>query len=190
MKSDSIMHQRRRALEEHFFHQRDQHLLTQLKSAASAEEQQRALTAATGITDPEVLSRFHALGLGSETLSALTLVPLVQVAWSDGQMHAKEKEAILRAAEEAGLEVDSPAENLLRSWLTTEPSPELAATWQAYVKELVATLDDAQRQALEESLVGRARRVAEAAGGFLGLGKKVSDAEERTLQELASAFRR
>jgi hypothetical protein len=49
-------------------------------------------------------------------------------------------------------------------------------------------MDAADRNRLKSELLGRARRVAEAAGGFLGLGSKVSRAEEAILTELAAAF--
>jgi hypothetical protein len=49
-------------------------------------------------------------------------------------------------------------------------------------------LDPQARQRLRDEVMGRARAVAEAAGGFLGLGRKVSAAEEAVLRELAQAF--
>jgi hypothetical protein len=44
------------------------------------------------------------------------------------------------------------------------------------------------REALRPDVLGRAREVAEAAGGFLGLGSKVSDDERRVLGELERAL--
>ena len=41
---------------------------------------------------------------------------------------------------------------------------------------------------LKTSIVSRAESVAEAAGGFLGLGNKVSDTERGVLTKLESAF--
>ena len=41
---------------------------------------------------------------------------------------------------------------------------------------------------LKSDLLGRARTVAEAAGGILGLGSKVSKSEQAMLEELAHAF--
>ena len=53
---------------------------------------------------------------------------------------------------------------------------------------LSAHLDQSSRGALKNELLGRARTVAEAAGGFLGLGNKISAEEARVLDELAAAF--
>jgi hypothetical protein len=62
------------------------------------------------------------------------------------------------------------------------------ATWREYVSALSATLTDDARQALKSELLGRARTVAEAAGGFMGMGQKVSAAEAAVLGELEQAF--
>ena len=44
------------------------------------------------------------------------------------------------------------------------------------------------KNALKRDLLGRARSVAEAAGGFLGFGSKVSQSEQAILDELEQAF--
>jgi hypothetical protein len=56
------------------------------------------------------------------------------------------------------------------------------------VQQLCAQIPPAEQHALRDELIGRARHVAEAAGGFLGLGNKVSSAEEAVLEKLAGAF--
>ena len=53
--------------------------------------------------------------------------------------------------------------------------------------ELAAQLSPSQRTALRAELVERARHVAEAAGGFLGLGS-VSEAEKQVIAELEKPF--
>jgi hypothetical protein len=50
------------------------------------------------------------------------------------------------------------------------------------------TLSAEERDLLETEVLGQARCVAEAAGGFLGLGSKVSSQEEAVLREIAAAF--
>jgi hypothetical protein len=60
--------------------------------------------------------------------------------------------------------------------------------WQAYIAGLCAQLSATERENLRTSLLGQARAVAEAAGGFLGFGSKVSQAEEAMLQTLDRAF--
>ena len=50
------------------------------------------------------------------------------------------------------------------------------------------TLRESARGALKEDLLGRARAVAEAAGGLLGFGNKVSKSEQAVLDDLEEAF--
>jgi hypothetical protein len=63
----------------------------------------------------------------------------------------------------------------------------LFATWGAYATELAAQLGTDQRAALRAEIVGRARVIAESAGGMLGLGR-VSDAEKRVIAALEKPF--
>jgi hypothetical protein len=60
--------------------------------------------------------------------------------------------------------------------------------WTQYVKALSENLDTAERNTLRHDVIGRAREVAEAAGGFLGMGSKISQAEQKMLERLESAF--
>lgn len=183
------MQERGRSLEEAFFKKQHEAQLEKLRRKQEQAEAREALAAASGITDdPELLDRLAALGIHAETLAALTLIPLVEVAWADGKMEAREREAILKGAESSGIAPGSPSYGLLEIWTHDRPARELMDSWKAYIGALAAELSADQKWHLEERIVGRARAVAEAAGGFLGLGNKVSAEEERVLQELEAAF--
>ena len=186
--SEEFLGDRRKALEEEFFAKHNRQLLQQLRQTTAARAQTEALAAASGITDAAVLDQLVALGLSSETLAALSLVPLVEVAWADGSLEAKEQSALLAAAEQTGLSKNSASYQLLEGWLRERPSPKLLETWKAYVAVLSNTLNDQAKHALKQDLLGRARSVAEAAGGFLGLGRRISSAEQAVLTELEQAL--
>jgi hypothetical protein len=186
--SEEFLGDRRKALEEEFFAKHNQQLLRQLRETTAAKAKHEALAAASGITDAAVLAQLAAVGLSSETVAALSLVPLVEVAWADGRLDDKERGALLAAAEHAGLSKDSASYQLLEEWSRQRPSPRLLAAWKAYVAALSRMLDVQATQALKQDLLGRAREVAEAAGGFLGLGKRISSAEQAVLTELEQAF--
>ena len=64
------------------------------------------------------------------------------------------------------------------------------AAWKEYVRALGATLDAESQARLRQGIMGRAEGVAKAAGGILGLGNKVSVAEQACLDDLATAFAR
>ncbi|GIW43563.1 MAG: hypothetical protein KatS3mg077_0845 [Candidatus Binatia bacterium] len=187
-KEEALLAERRQALEEEFFRRREQALLEKMRQAQQREQQRAALAEASGIKDPELLDRLIDLGIQPRTLAPLALVPLVEVAWADGSIARQEREAIVQAAHSLGLEKGSAGFALLESWLDERPDPALRRLWQEYVRALCAGLAESERRRLRENVLGRARAVAEAAGGFLGLGRKVSEAEEQVLRELDSAF--
>jgi len=178
--SDGILSDRRKALEDQFFQRQDQELLRRLKQ--TSERQQ--ISEITGITDAAALDAISDAGIGAETLAAIGIVPLVAVAWADGRLESNERRAVLHAARDAGLGQDSPAHAILDRWLEARPGSHLLEAWKGYV----AALSPEVRQALRADVLGRARRIAEAAGGFLGLGNKVSKDEERVLDELERSF--
>lgn len=186
---NSGIQERGRALEEAFFKKQHEEQLAKLRVKQEQVEAREALAAASGITDDvDLLDRLAALGIRAETLAALTLIPLVEVAWADGKMEARERDAILRGAESSGIEPGSPSYGLLEIWTRDRPAPELMDSWKSYIGALAGELSADQKWHLEEKIVGRARSVAESAGGFLGLGSKVSPEEERVLGELERAF--
>ncbi|MEN6307974.1 MAG: hypothetical protein ABFD91_09490, partial [Anaerohalosphaeraceae bacterium] len=75
-----------------------------------------------------------------------------------------------------------------RQWLQHRPSQELLNAWMHYIQGLCETLTAAQKKNLKNELVGHARQIAQAAGGFLGLGNKISEAERCVLERLESVF--
>lgn len=186
--SKEFLGDRERALEEAFFAQQDEALLRRLREADAAKSKKSALSVASGITDEAVLDRLAGLGVDGAAVAAMSLVPLVLVAWADGSMEAKEREAALKAAAEAGLDKGGAGHQLLDHWLATKPPQQLLAAWTDYIRAISSTLgEDAKRQ-LKADLLGRARAVAEAAGGFLGLGMSTSPAEKEVLAKLEKAF--
>ena len=177
-----------KALEDAFFAKRDAEKLAALRAKLAKEAEVAELAAAIGIEDPGILEQLHALDIGSDTLAALALVPLVEVAWADGELDDKERAAILQAAQEEGAKAGGPAMELLETWLTARPGPDLRAAWFEYVRAFCARLSPESRAALQEDLLSRTRRVAEATGGFLGFGRRVSPSEQQVLDDLLGAF--
>ena len=94
----------------------------------------------------------------------------------------------MQSLRDQGCDASSPACQLVENWLAEQTRPELRAAWKQYVAELCPLLDDQAKSKLRDDVLGRARAVAEAAGGILGLGNKISDAEQSTLDDLAASF--
>jgi hypothetical protein len=180
--------ERGKQLEQAFFLEQHEEQRALLRLRQEELDAREALAEASGIDDPELLARLAGLGIRVETLAALTLIPLVEVAWADGSMAPREREAILRGSEACAIAKGSPSYKLLEIWTRDRPAPELADSWRAFMRALSAELGDDERRHLEERILGRARAVAEAAGGILGLDDPVSPEEEAVLAKLAAAF--
>ena len=176
-----------RALEDSFFAKENARILQELREASAREEKKKEFREYLNIESEDVLDTLIDLDVEPETLVAFTLVPLVEVAWADGEIQPKEREAIIKAAIERGVEDGSPTCTLLRNWLQTPPDPVLLETWRGYIEELMVSLGERARAHLKSSSIGRAHAVAEAAGGFLGIGS-ISAAEKKKLEELEWAF--
>jgi hypothetical protein len=182
-----LLSSRAKTMEESFFAKENEKVLEKLRQQAQRQARKETLATASGITDAALLDRLVELDLCAETLLALSLVPLVEVAWADGEIQDKERTAILAAAEEKGLAAGTPGYEMLASWLRRKPSAVLLETWREYVTSLRSTLDADALATLQEEILGRTRAVAAAAGGVLGLAS-ISAAEKRMLADLEAAF--
>lgn len=183
----SPFHKRATALEDAFFHEVDQQLILKLEETRQLEADEDALTVASGIVDRAVLDELLNAQITPKTLVAFSLFPAVHVAWADGHIEIEERKAILKAAEQQGIEADSPACELLHSWLKKKPSEELFQAWKSFIHAVHPTLSAEGYQEMRESAMNRAQKIAEAAGGFLGL-HKVSDSETAAIKELDTVF--
>src|SRR5690349_3958319 len=118
-----------RKLEDAFFMQEDRRLLDQMKQKAAHNEQLAQLRESTGIADDALLEKLLGLGLETQTLAALSLVPLIRVAWADGTVDDKERAAVMRAAKESGIVAASPGYAMLEKWLSRGAEPSLMQAW-------------------------------------------------------------
>jgi Enolase C-terminal domain-like len=181
--------QKARSLEDEFFRNEDQRAIQRLRELREREVSREGLSKASGIKNVAILDKLLDLGVRNETVAALAVVPLAEVAWADGSMDAKEERAILKRAEEAGVLPGSPVHDLLKSWLERRPEPKLLAAWTHMVEGICEHLTPEQVDGLRTGLVERAQTIAMASGGLLGMGG-VSRAEQEMIQTLAAAFRR
>jgi hypothetical protein len=183
-----ILRDRGRGLEDEFFRREDQRLIARLSELKAAEATREALAKASGITQPAVLDALVALGIRAEIVAALSVVPLVEVAWADGSLDAKERSAILDRAGQSGIAPGSTEHALLEAWLDRPPDPKLLTAWTHLVRGIGEQLGPEEAARLKTTLLEHARAVAGASGGVLGLGTKVSGAEAAMLARLESAF--
>lgn len=181
------LHDRGRALEDSFFHDVDQKLLDELRHSLEAEKTRLALQAITGIENETALNKLVEAGISPASLTAFSIVPLVFVAWADGQVQSNERDAVLKAAVEAGMEPDSTGYKLISAWLKSKPEEQLLDAWKSYIGALKETLDHASYIHLKSNIMDRTRQVAASAGGFLKMGA-ISLSESKKIEELEAAF--
>jgi predicted RND superfamily exporter protein/CRP-like cAMP-binding protein len=145
------------------------------------------LSLSDGPDDSAWVGQLAGMGIDAGTVAALTLIPLIEVAWADGKMEENERRAVLAGAEAHGIATNSSSFRLLEMWLSDPPEPDLVAAWREYISAVCRTLSFEGKLRLKSSLIGGARDVAESAGGFLGF-RSVSPAEEQVLSRLEQAF--
>ena len=174
-----------RALEEAFYTKENARLLEQLRE----KKQRAALREVVQIKDDAFLDRIIELGINSETVLALRLVPLLAVAWADGILDNRERDAIIKAAEEKGVSPETAGHQLLETWVSRRPDRELFESWKRYVRDIWETFTDEERRQMRKTTLDWALAVAESSGGFLGLTSKVSPAERAVIKELENVLR-
>jgi hypothetical protein len=179
---------RRNKLLDAFFFEQDQELLKTFHQRMEKMDRRVQLAQVSGIHDEAILDRLIELDVGVETMAAMAVVPLVLVAWADGKVQAKEREAILGAARATGIESQDGRYPLLERWLDKRPGAAMFEAWSHYIKGLCQQMNEQQVEELKHDLLRLAQEVAQTAGGFLGLGNKVSVAERTVLNKLEKAF--
>jgi hypothetical protein len=174
-------------LEESFFLEEDRILRERLRAMKKLAETKESLSSVSGITNDAILTKLVELNVKPETVAALAAVPLVEVAWADGKIETAEREVVLKHANNLGIAPGSVEHELLERWLTHWPEPNLLSAWQTCLQGICETLNPEDRVILREELLHATKSTAEAAGGFLGLGR-ISAAEKRVLDSLSASF--
>lgn len=177
-----------RNLEEAFFLKEDQLLIEKLATMKKMQETKQALAEVSGIKNDEVLAKLISLGVSTEVVASLAVIPLIEVAWADGHVDEKEREAVLRSLREAGVPESGLEFALVQSWLNHKPGANLLEAWQHYVRHLCAEMNPSECAGFKEELLKSTRAIAEASGGFAGL-RKVSSGERDMLEKLQQTFR-
>jgi hypothetical protein len=181
--SEELFGDRRKALEDAFFLKQDELAKAKLHDAHQAEDEYKLFAKDHGIEDHALIDQLRKAGVHPPSLSALMLVPLIQVAWADGDLDPKERAAVLKVAKESGVAAGSPGEGLLIGWLDHNPGQALYGLWAEFAQQLVMKLAEPEKAKLRGTLLGNARKVAESAGGFMGIAT-INASEKKVLENL------
>ena len=130
-----------------------------------------------------------------EKLAALALAPLVEVAWADGAVTPAERQGVLEAARQLGIDQHSEfCRSTLRRWLHEAPPTEALEEWRRLLAPTLADSDARAARKSERRLLDEARRIAKmderpfAEGASVDARAGITDTEQRVLDELARAL--
>jgi hypothetical protein len=186
-----IFKERGRSLEEGYFRKHEARLIAKLRESGRLEDIAEELALKLKIDNPGLLHRIMMLGVTLETAPAFLLAPLVQVAWGEGAVTNREREIVLRLAEERGVAKGSPAHAQLEAWLRERPVDALFDAAIEAIKTGFSVLTPEEQAERIRRVVDACRQVAEASGGLarlVGLGG-VSSEEEALLDGIAAHLR-
>lgn len=173
-----------KAHEESYFHQQDQRLIEQMRQKMQRQQAAEEIKAETGLADDALVARLAELGIARETLPVLHLMPLLQIAWADGEIQGAEREMLLEAAAATGI-TDGPAREAFEGMLSQRPSAEMFGVALEFIRHMLDALPGDQGTAARENIEELAWRVADASGGVFGLWGRVEDEEKDALRNIA-----
>jgi hypothetical protein len=176
-----------KASEEDYFRKKEKELIEKLKRRTAAEANRKGLAEAIGLENQQILNVLEEMGFDRSTVILLFLFPVLQVAWSDGEVSEEERALILQAARSHGVEEGSPAYEKLIGLLRTQPASVVFDRALRVIQDLLQFQKGESRQVTSTKLIDVCEKVAAASGGFLGMGPKVSGKEKEALRRVASA---
>ena len=173
---------RGKVLEEAFFYQVDRELSELLSKQLQRENKARLFANTTGIRDQKHLDVLVDSGFELSTLH-FVWVPLILVAWADGNAENLEKKAIADILASKGISRETIARVIAHEWFRKKPTEELWEIWEEFSAATSASLNSSIYNELIDEIVRLCRLVAEASGGFMGLGK-ISVTETQTIDRV------
>lgn len=188
MSDDNAMAKRGKALEEEYFHRKEKELKEKLRQRRAAEAQLSELAEATGNPNEEILKTLQELGYTRDTVALFHYVPLLHVAWADGKVSRQERDLIVEAARARGITEGSAADKQLSDWIDNRPSEEFFEQTLRIMGAFLDTTPRADGTVGSQGVLDEAKRLAEASGGILGFGNKISPEEQALLERIAAAI--
>jgi len=174
------------ASEEEYFHRMDSELIQEMRERAAREEEHQRMAETSRIEDPRIIEALEKLGYTHTTIVLLELVPLVELAWSDGSVSPAERNWILSFAREHAIAEDTPAWRQLTSWLDHCPSAAFfEGTWRA-IEAHAAFLPAPERAAARKAMIQVCTDFAIATCQRFGWGSRICAAKQHLLKGIAS----
>jgi tellurite resistance protein len=172
------------ALEEVYCSKLQTQQLARIREESRREELLRTLGAELAIDDSRFLDSLIELGITADTAAAFEALPLVEVAWADGEIDSQERWRVLALATAFGLELGRPAHAQLELWLRQKPEEELFEAWYEFAAIGLAGPGPAARV---RRVPEGALEVANASGGLLGFWT-ISGSERAAIDRIRGAL--
>jgi hypothetical protein len=171
--------------EEEYFHKLDAELIEEARKRAASEAEHQRIAEMTHIGDPGILATIEKLGYTHETIGLLEIVPLVELAWSDGAISPIERDHIFAMAKDRGIEENTPAYEQLHAWLAERPAREFfEGTWRAIEAQFTG-LPEIEREVRKNALIRTCKQFASATCEHFGWASHICAAKRKLLQEMA-----
>jgi hypothetical protein len=174
------------AHEEDYFARQNRLLIEKLRDKMAHEPAAEQLAAASGIKDQELLDALTHLGITAETLPLVELVPLLEVAWADGEVQPREEALLRRAAVEHGIAPGTPAHVEFEKMLKAPPAGPLYDAALNFMRAMLHAMPPEEAARARQDLTSVAMSVADATGGWFGVLNKVEPSERTALKHIAN----
>lgn len=161
---------------------------TEALRQAEAQRREREMLLARLDGDAALADVLQGFGLGADGIGVLHLVPLVELAWADGDVAPRERDRILEMARLRGVVPGSGPFERLRDWLEARPDATFFREASRAIRAVLAKRPAEHAERELRDLVTDAWSVAAAAGGLFGL-RTVSPEERVLLARLADDLR-
>ncbi len=179
---------RGRSLEEEYFRRKNREAIEKIEQQTRQDQALRDMGAQVGVDDPEMLRELQKLGFTADTVALLPLVPVVEVAWADGDIAAAERDAIMGLARTRGIADGSAAAHQLTAWLADRPAPDVFSGATRLIRALIDGPAGGPTLSADD-LVGYCESIASASGGLFGL-RKISAEERAALESIAARLKK
>lgn len=167
----------------------NEELMAKLREQIKHDEQVEELSKAIGIEDKSLVQSLMTLGITPHSMAALTMYPMVCVAYADGVLNIEERDLIMKMAREWNMKPGDAGFEVLNHWLVDGPTEDGFAVWKKYIQTVMTQMTPQQIADLKLSIMSRSTAVATAVGDVLGrFGNRTNKAEDARLAEIESVF--
>jgi hypothetical protein len=178
----------RRAREEEYFHKKERALEEANRQRALREAKRGELGAVIGIFEEHLLNKLLVSGFTPETIRLLYLIPALEVAWIDGSVSDSEHARMLEFGREQGAEEGSPAYEQLLAWLKGKPTADFFESTLRLIGRVCGLQTATVGEATLRTVTCYCSQIAEASGGWLGLGSKISRPEAQIIDRIGKSI--